>query len=290
MLKLSGFQFAIRINSVYFYREIYKMKTISIRLPVLLMLMLFTLAAGISQTTRMKKPELKSFLQMHMEYPATALERGEQGTVKIAFTTNEKGEVTNRKVTAGVSEEVDSAALRLFDLILWEPAEEYGIPAEGQGEFKIKYHTGKYNQLVRKRGYDNTPRVYEPADRSGKIYTVKELDEAPSALLDSIYPDVPHFLAGNLVYPEQADKLAISGVVNLRFVIETNGLPSNIMIIDPVGAGCTEEAIRVVELIQWRPGIKDEKAVRTCYNMSIKFDPADELRNKYIPNQSNTGI
>ncbi|MEJ2595333.1 MAG: energy transducer TonB [bacterium] len=266
------------------------MKRISIRLPLLFSLMVFITAAGISQSTRMKKPELKAFLQMHMEYPAAALDRGEQGTVKISFVTNEQGEVTSRKITAGVSDKVDSAALQLFDLILWQPAEEYGVPVAGQGEFKIKYHPGKYHQMVRKRGYDRIPLAYEPADRSGKIYTVKELDEAPSALLDTIYPDVSHFLAGNLVYPEQADKLAISGVVKLRFVIETNGLPSNIMIIDPVGAGCTEEAIRVVELITWRPGIKDRKAVRTCYNMSITFDPADELRNKYIPNQTNTGI
>ena len=253
---------------------------------------LFTLclATGAAQTTRMKKPELKSFLNMHLEYPEKALERGEEGTVRIGFYTDDKGVVVERSVIEGVSPTIDSAALRLFDLILWQPAESYGLPESGSGEFKIRYHAGKYNQVVKQRGYDRIPLPVGKQDNSFKIYTVKELDEAPKAMLDSIYPDVPHFVAANLAYPEQAQKLAIAGVVNLRFVIETNGLPSNIMIMEPVGGGCTEEAIRVVELIKWRPGIREGMAVRTCYNISVKFDPADELRNKYIPNQTNAGI
>ena len=238
----------------------------------------------------MKKPELKSFVNTHIEYPRTALNNKEEGVVKILFTTNDQGKVIKREAITKVSREIDSAALSLFDLILWNPAEDYGLPVEGTSEFKIKYNIGKYRQLVRQRGYDRIVLPYEPLDFSGKIYTVKELNESPKPVLDSIYPSVQHFVAANLEYPESAEKFSVEGIAKLRFVIEANGLPSNIMVIKPVGGGCTEEAIRVMQMIKWRPGIKNGEAVRTCYNLNIKFDAAGELRNKHIPNQSNTGI
>jgi protein TonB len=131
---------------------------------------------------------------------------------------------------------------------------------------------------------------FEPVSSSLTIYTVKELDKAPEALLDSTYKSAQEFITQNLVLPEAALKLNLIGYVKLRFVIEPNGLPSNLMVIEPLGGGCTEEAIRIVQLLKWFPGIKNQEAVRTCYNLSFKFDPADEIKSKVIPNQSNTGI
>lgn len=250
---------------------------------------LFSLSA-VSQTTRMKKPELKSFLNAHMQYPEDAFKNKEQGTVTIQFTTDEEGIVISRKVIKKVSPQVDKAALNLFDLILWSPATKYGISVKGTSEFKLKYSVSKYKLLVKQRGYDRFELPYKPIDDSREIYSVKNNEDSPKPLLDSIYQSVQAFISSQLVYPESARKFSIQGVVKLRFIIETNGLPSNVMVVDAVGGGCTEEAIRVTQLIKWRPGIKENKAVRTCYTLSIKFDPADELRNKHIPNQSNIGI
>ena len=266
------------------------MKHLIVKYCFLVSILFYFSLTVICQSTRMKKPELKSFINTHIEYPLSSLNNKEEGVVKILFTTNDKGVVIKREVITKVSDKIDSAAVSLFDLVLWNPAESYGLPVEGTSEFKIRYNISKYNQLVRQRGYDQIALRYIPIDYSGKIYTVKELNESPSAILDSIYPSVQHFVAANLIYPESAEKFSIEGVAKLRFVIEANGLPSNIVVIEPVGGGCTEEAIRVMQLIKWQPGVKNKKAVRTCYNLNIKFDSADELRNKHIPNQSNTGI
>lgn len=239
---------------------------------------------------RMSKIVLKDFINMHIEYPSQALINKEEGVVRIRFNIDKEGNISNQKISASVSGLLDSAAIRLFSMILWEPAKYYGKATDGEGEFKLKYSIGKYNSIAKKRGYDHIPVPFEPIDRSGKIFTVKELEKAPAAILDSTYPSVQEFIGKNLDFPEAAAKLSIAGDVKLRFVIEPNGLPSNIMVIQAVGGGCTEEAIRIVQQIRWMPGIKNATAVRTCYNISIKFDPADELRNKHIPNQSNTGI
>ena len=229
-------------------------------------------------------------MKMHLEYPPNAILRGEEGTVKISFIVDGKGKLIRSEVSTSVSGSVDSAALKLFRKILWNPAIVSGQPRAIESEFKIKYNIKKYNSLVKKRAYNQLPEPFLPMDSSLEIYTVKELDRAPEAILDSIYPTVQGYIANNLEFPEAALKLTIKGVAQLRFVIEPCGLPSNIMIIEAVGGGCTEEAIRIVQQLKWNPGIRQSLAVRTCYNISIKFDPAENLKNKHIPNQSNSGM
>lgn len=239
---------------------------------------------------KMNKNVLKGFIQMHIEYPAESIENGEEGNIIILFSVDKEGTVLTRSIKQSVSKAVDSAALRLFSFILWKPATEYGLPLKSENEFKIRYATGKYKALVKKRGYNKIEYPVKPYDLSGEIYTFKQLDKAPQALLDNSHKNVQDFIIRQLNYPETATRFSITGRVKLSFVIEVSGLPSNILVIKPVGGGCTEEAIRIVRLIKWIPGILDGKAVRTCYNLSIKFNPADELKNKNIPSQSNTGI
>jgi periplasmic protein TonB len=239
---------------------------------------------------RMSNNVYKDFIQMHLNYPEESLQKKEEGTVVLSFLVDENGQINNARVKQSVSKEIDSSAVQLVSLILWEPATEYGLAVASEKEFKLKYSISKYNSICKKRGYNEITYPIKPIDLSNKIYTISQLNKAPEALLDSAYQNVQEFIMQSLKYPEAATKLSIDGVVKLRFVIETSGLPSNILILEPVGGGCTEEAIRIVQQIKWLPGVKSDMAVRTCYELSIRFDPADELKNKNIPNQSNTGI
>lgn len=233
---------------------------------------------------------LRNFINLHIQYPSTGLQNKEEGTVKIGFATDTKGNMMHREVLVHVSPALDSAALRLFDLILWKPAKNYGKPANGEGIFKIKYNAKKYKSLVKKRGFDAAPVPYMPIDTSRIIYSLKSLDKVPYPLIDSSFKSLGQYISSKLVFPEAAAKLNIKGTVKLQFVIETNGLPSNIIVLEPVGGGCTEEAVGIVEQLKWFPGLRGNKAVRAFYPLSIKFDPADQLKNKYIPNQANSGI
>jgi protein TonB len=227
---------------------------------------------------------------MHMVYPATDLKAKKEGVVEISFKVDKEGNVTGAHITKSVSPDIDSSAISLFRLILWEPAREYGLPVNSERTFKIKYNIKKYRSWVKKRKYDSIPLPYRPVSSSLKIYSLKELDKVPVPILQGSYSSLQNFIISQLVMPEDAVKLHITGTVKLRFVIETNGLPSNIIVIEPLGGGCTEEAIRVVEMIRWTPGIKNNEAVRSCYDLSFTFRPPGELRDKNIPNQSNSGL
>jgi protein TonB len=94
-----------------------------------------------------------------------------------------------------------------------------------------------------------------------------------------VYPRFPggdqarfYFLRTHIRYPDVAVKTGIQGVVMVIFVIEPNGVVSNVEIAKGIGGGCDEEAIRVVKTMpQWEPGKRSGRAVRVLVRMPIVF-------------------
>ena len=105
-----------------------------------------------------------------------------------------------------------------------------------------------------------------------EIFTIVE--ESPS------FPDGEEgrrkFLMDNVKYPDLARDNNIQGTVYVAFVVEPDGSISNIQILKSIGAGCDEEAIRVVKLMpKWTPGRQRGKNVRVKISMPIKFVVVD---------------
>ena len=252
---------------------------ILIGIPVILM----------SQNTRPPgcyggKRLMKEFLEEEMVYPREALEKGIEGKVELKFIVHEDGSVSDIQVIESVSEDIDAEAVRLLKKILWHPATEIGKPVAEVHWLDIQFKIKKYEKWVRQRGYDQYSYPYEPVDTSGKVYKREEIDQHPKPVFNSLDRDLGHFISSNLAYPEAAFRANVSGTVKLRFVVEPSGRISNIETIEAVGGGCTEEAIRVVKLIKWRPGIKEEMAVRTCLPLEITFDISKKTVGGGIPN------
>lgn len=80
------------------------------------------------------------------------------------------------------------------------------------------------------------------------------------------------FIANNIEYPEIAKESGVQGTVYLTFVVEKDGSISNVRVLRGIGAGCDEEAIRVVKnMPNWKPGKQRGRSVRAQFNMPIKF-------------------
>ncbi|MCB2207856.1 MAG: energy transducer TonB [Bacteroidetes bacterium] len=269
------------------------MKTATIFLSFLVWILLPSEA--ISQSYKapspvMTKKLLKDFIQAHLVYPEKAKSNLTEGEVLIKYSLDEKGHVTKRWVAKHVAPEIDSAALHLFDLILWNPATLYGKAVESQGEFEINYRLKKYQKYLKSRGYEQISHDAYPVDTSNIIYGRTQLDVLPEPLIEERYDGLEGFISNEMNYPEEAQRLGIKGSVKLSFIIEVNGIPSNIYVEETVGGGCCEESLRILQLIKWTPGIKDETYVRTSYELTIHFNTAGDHRSIYIPNQSNSGL
>lgn len=81
-----------------------------------------------------------------------------------------------------------------------------------------------------------------------------------------------NFLRKNLNYPEMAARTGTQGTVFVNFEVDKEGRIKDVSVLLGIGAGCDEEAIRVVKAMpQWSPGMQRGKAVRVTITLPVKF-------------------
>jgi protein TonB len=84
------------------------------------------------------------------------------------------------------------------------------------------------------------------------------------------------FLMNNLKYPEQARKMGIEGTVYLVFEVRKDGSVKNVELLKGIGAGCDEEAKRVImQSPNWTPGKQRGHTVNVRMRVPIKFKLGD---------------
>ena len=225
---------------------------------------------------------VKDFLCENVIYPEDALDSGKEGKVLLRFIVDDKGKVSEIRIAQSAGEELDEEALRLFRMIEWKPAYRLGSPVTTEQEFEIDFNIKKYNKHCKERGYGSIEYPYKPVDTSNIIYTKTDVDQAPYPSFEYKTMTLSKFMSDNLVYPEQAYQRSLSGTVSLSFVVEPNGRISNIVIEKGVGGGCNEEAIRLIKLVKWMPGIKNKAAVRSRTNIEVNFKLPSESDHKLL--------
>lgn len=227
---------------------------------------------------------LQDFFCSEVVYPEKSLKEKHEGTVVLTFVVEQDGKVSDLKVRESVSPEIDAEAIRLFRMILWEPAISLGQPVASAREFDFKFNIKKYNKHCKERGYTITEPPFLPADSSLHVYGLTQVDKAPYPVFDDNRLTLKTFFEKNLRYPETAFRQNLSGKVSLQFVVEPSGRTSNIKVLVPVGGGCTQEAIRLLQLIKWMPGIKANNAVRTLTSLDIIFKLPEDSQMRMFEN------
>jgi TonB family protein len=122
------------------------------------------------------------------------------------------------------------------------------------------------------------------SEARGEIFTVVEaLPEYPGGM-DALYK----YVAGEMKYPRDARLKGVEGRVNVQFVIEKDGSITDVKVIDGIGEGCDDEAVRVVQhAASFSPGMQQGKPVRVRMVMPIIFKLHEEKKN---PDNSAQGI
>ena len=103
---------------------------------------------------------------------------------------------------------------------------------------------------------------------SEEIFTIVEEAPEPKGGIQVFY----QYVADNLKYPASALRLGIGGVVYVKFVVEKDGSLTDITVIKGIGAGCDEEAVRVLSTApKWIPGKQRGVPVRVYKMVPINF-------------------
>lgn len=79
------------------------------------------------------------------------------------------------------------------------------------------------------------------------------------------------YIKENQVYPKEAQQKEIEGVVHLNAEIDDNGQVLNVSIEKSVGAGCDEEAVRLIKNVQFGKVKNRGKRVKIRRKFKIEF-------------------
>ena len=101
-----------------------------------------------------------------------------------------------------------------------------------------------------------------------EVFVIVEQEPLPKGGIEAFYA----YLAEELKYPSAALRLGISGSVYVQFVIEKDGSITNVKLAKGIGAGCDEEAIRVIQNAPaWNPGKQRGVPVRVKKIIPVRF-------------------
>ena len=124
--------------------------------------------------------------------------------------------------------------------------------------------------------------IVEDIDFSMSAAPEEEVDEIFLIVEDE--PEFPggiqafyEFVGERLRYPPTAARMGIQGRVYLEFVVDKDGTLGDMRVVKGIGAGCDQEAIRVLKLVpKFKPGKQRGKPVKVRMVIPIFFKIADQ--------------
>lgn len=98
----------------------------------------------------------------------------------------------------------------------------------------------------------------------------------PPVFIKASYPGgqkgIDSFLSVSLRYPEYAKEAGVQGRVVVKFLVDDEGRVVDPKVMRGIGAGCDEEAKRVVASMHgWQPATYGKKRVKMMFTLPISF-------------------
>ena len=101
-----------------------------------------------------------------------------------------------------------------------------------------------------------------------EIFTIVEEGAEPDGGYEKFY----EYIKKNLKYPSQARRMGVEGKVYVQFIVDKDGSLNDIKAVKGIGAGCDEEAERVIkEAKKWKAGKQRGRAVKQKIVIPIAF-------------------
>lgn len=162
--------------------------------------------------------------------------------IEVRFSVSKEG-IVKDVLTKPESEVIKNAFNKLGP---WQPAVQTEIPVDQHFVFLVM------------RSLNSTPNPV----------VVMELTAEPKGGMTAFYGHI----ARNLKYPKQARKEKIEGRVMLKFIVDSDGSIKDIQVLQGIGGGCDEEAVRVVSSSpKWKPSTLRGVPVPQEIRLPIQF-------------------
>lgn len=190
---------------------------------------------------------LIKFMASNITYPADARKAGVEGKVLVTFDVSKTGRVENVKVTEGIGSGCDAEAIRVIKLSKdWIPGTKDGETVRTQVTLPVMFKLDKATDSEESK--DTQPSYPGGMEALGKV------------------------LGEHLKYPKEAHEKGIEGKVLVSMMVLEDGSLEDVHVVRGIGAGCDDEAIRVVNLTgKWNPGMLNGAASPMKVVLPITF-------------------
>ncbi len=197
------------------------------------------------------------------------------GKMIASFTIDENGDVKKIRVIQFVDVESATEIIRVLKLSpKWQPAVKNGKPISIEIKLPLDLKVSEPKETT------NSTVKEDSASQSTIIEGKRDELIIPSSVLEE-KPEYPgglknfyEFLAKNFKSPSEP---GLNGKVIISFVIETDGSSTDFKILQDIGFGTGQEAVRVFKLMPlWKPGKQKGIPVRCQYTIPITISTPDE--------------
>lgn len=223
------------------------------------------------------KEAFEQVLQTQLTLPKTILTSNFNADITAYFKVDSTGRATEFKFEGQLNNVLRKELTRVLGFMSYIKTQNiYKDPYY----LNFKITSDKYNRFFKQRYKLNLKKNF-PADSSFIVYS--KADYAPEYYKNGEEGLKEHVLS-NMEYPKLAIEKSVEGTVVIEFIVETNGYLTAINVLKNVGAGCTEEARRVITQTRWQPATLNNKFVRYKMSYPITFS----LRNITKDNASSS--
>lgn len=246
--------------------------------------------------------KMKSFIDKNLIYPKAAMENGVEGTTVVRFYVDKDGVIKEPKLVRDIGAGCGQAAVDVVNKMndmdtKWLPGKQRGKRVNVYFNLPIKFKLPK-NQPAENASFKDQEieeEVIKSKDEKSVIDTQPKKEKKAFKKVDEM-PRFPgcedvadeeerkacsqkkmlEFIYKNVKYPGEARENGVEGTVVIRYIIQEDGSIAQPEIIKNIGAGCGEEALRVVNLMndmpeKWIAGKQQGENVDVFFNLPVKF-------------------
>ena len=217
------------------------------------------------------------YLSENLRYPPNAQLKGIEGTVIVAFVVNTDGTTTDIEILRSVGGGCDEEVIRIVQgSPKWTPGMQRGTPVRTRMRLPLRFmlggtDTSRGSTEVSLNAVPLSPATDGQDSSQESVALFFDVVDTPPSPVGGLEAWSRH-LSENLTYPIAARMKGIQGTVLVSFIVNTDGTIEEIELVQGIGGGCDEEAIRIIKSSPaWTPGMIKGKAVRTRMKIPLSF-------------------
>ena len=211
---------------------------------------------------------LQRFLFQNNTFNSSQNKHSLEGIVVLQLFINTDGRVYNKTIIRSVGAGIDEEALRLADLLVFNPATD-SCGNANLAEYFIRVYFNERRRMDYRFTRDCSVEISIVPDEFEELYFRNGPAGFPGGKRK-----MKQYFRKNLVYPDKN----IEGKVKLLVRINYGGWASGIHVVESSNSLLTDEAVRLVKSVRrWKPKIKNDEQVLGVLEIEMKFKKPDKL-------------